>query len=184
MAISISCRFARIGLLERTCDAHDISVLIQWSDAQPRQSIRCYINKAKKNGQRLDILHPLLSWACTFKGWPCVYARSSLYLPTWHTTDRHRYAIYMAYRWRVVGGPKMYAFWDGPLSHRERSGSVVECLTRDRRAAGLSLTGVTALCPWARPNAGITQEDPSRRNWKIVDWNVKNQIKQNHYPMD
>ena len=32
------------------------------------------------------------------------------------------------------------------LSHfRERSGSVVECLTRDRRAAGSSLTGVTAL---------------------------------------
>ena len=28
---------------------------------------------------------------------------------------------------------------------RERSGSVVECLTRDREAAGLSLTGVTAL---------------------------------------
>ena len=32
----------------------------------------------------------------------------------------------------------------------ERSGSVVECLTRDRRAAGSSLTGVTALCPRAR----------------------------------
>ena len=30
---------------------------------------------------------------------------------------------------------------------RERSGSVVECLTRDQRAAGSSLTGVTALCP-------------------------------------
>ena len=29
--------------------------------------------------------------------------------------------------------------------NRERSGSVVECLTRDRRAAGSSLTGVTAL---------------------------------------
>ena len=28
---------------------------------------------------------------------------------------------------------------------RERSGSVVECLTRDRRAAGSSLTGITAL---------------------------------------
>ena len=28
---------------------------------------------------------------------------------------------------------------------RERSGSVVECLTRDRRAAGSSLTGVTGL---------------------------------------
>ena len=31
------------------------------------------------------------------------------------------------------------------LKLRERSGSVVECLTRDRRAAGSSLTGVTAL---------------------------------------
>ena len=29
----------------------------------------------------------------------------------------------------------------------ERSGSVEECLTRDRRAAGSSLTGVTVLCP-------------------------------------
>ena len=28
-----------------------------------------------------------------------------------------------------------------------RSGSVVECLTRDPRVAGSSLTGVTALCP-------------------------------------
>ena len=32
----------------------------------------------------------------------------------------------------------------------ERSGSVIECLTRDQGAAGSSLTGVTALCPWAR----------------------------------
>ena len=35
-----------------------------------------------------------------------------------------------------------------PYNHnlsRERSGSVVECLTRDRRAAGSSLTSVTAL---------------------------------------
>ena len=32
-----------------------------------------------------------------------------------------------------------------PPFFRERSGSVVECLTRDRRAAGWSLTGVTAL---------------------------------------
>ena len=30
---------------------------------------------------------------------------------------------------------------------REPSGSLVECLTRDRRVAGSSLTGVTALCP-------------------------------------
>ena len=33
------------------------------------------------------------------------------------------------------------------LHQWERSGSVVECLTRDRRAVGSSLTGVTALCP-------------------------------------
>ena len=33
------------------------------------------------------------------------------------------------------------------IVYRERSGSVVECLTRDRRAAGSSLTGITALCP-------------------------------------
>ena len=31
------------------------------------------------------------------------------------------------------------------LMSRERSGSVVECLTRDRGAAGSSLTGVTVL---------------------------------------
>ena len=32
----------------------------------------------------------------------------------------------------------------------ERSGSVVECLTRDWGAADSSLIGITALCPWAR----------------------------------
>ena len=33
---------------------------------------------------------------------------------------------------------------------KERSCSVVECLTQDRGVAGLSLTGVTASCPLAR----------------------------------
>ena len=33
------------------------------------------------------------------------------------------------------------------LNLRERCGSVVECLTQDRRAAGWSLMGVTLLCP-------------------------------------
>ena len=37
--------------------------------------------------------------------------------------------------------------WNSIGNSRERSGSVVECLTRDRRAAGSSLTGVTVLCP-------------------------------------
>ena len=36
-------------------------------------------------------------------------------------------------------------FWLRNKKIKERSGSVVECLTRDRKAAGLSLTGVTAL---------------------------------------
>ena len=38
-------------------------------------------------------------------------------------------------------------FWKNlfTIHLRERSGSVVECLTRDRRAAGSSLTSVTAL---------------------------------------
>ena len=35
---------------------------------------------------------------------------------------------------------------------RERSGSLIECLTRDRVAAGSSLTGITVLCPSARHN--------------------------------
>ena len=33
---------------------------------------------------------------------------------------------------------------------RELSGSVVECLIQDRGFAGLSLTGVTTFCHWAR----------------------------------
>ena len=38
----------------------------------------------------------------------------------------------------------VYTFIDFDLN-RERSGSVVECLTRDQEAGGSSLTGVTAL---------------------------------------
>ena len=34
----------------------------------------------------------------------------------------------------------------GLRGHSEHGGSVVECLTRDRGAVGLSLTGVTVLC--------------------------------------
>ena len=41
----------------------------------------------------------------------------------------------------------MYCLMVSQHLNRERSGSVVECLTRDRRAAGSSLTGVTVLCP-------------------------------------
>ena len=53
--------------------------------------------------------------------------------------------------------------------NRERSGSVVECFTRDRGVAGSSLTGVTAL--WflskthlSKLSTGSTQEDSSLFN--------------------
>ena len=38
-------------------------------------------------------------------------------------------------------------FFSNKMLVRERSGSVVECLTRDPGAVGLSITSVTALCP-------------------------------------
>ena len=41
-------------------------------------------------------------------------------------------------------------FKDFSRTSRERSGSVVECLTRDRRAAGSSLTASLRCGPWAR----------------------------------
>ena len=33
------------------------------------------------------------------------------------------------------------------INSREHGGSVAECLTRECRATGMSLTGITALCP-------------------------------------
>ena len=61
-----------------------------------------------------------------------------------------------------------------PTINWERSGSVVECLTRDRGAAGSSLTGVTALLSLSKTHlsklsTGSTQEDPPLINLKIVD---------------
>ena len=58
----------------------------------------------------------------------------------------------------------------------------------DSRPRGCGLephTGVTVLCPWARHinpqlSTGSTQEEPSGPNWKIVDWHVKNQMKENY----
>ena len=54
--------------------------------------------------------------------------------------------------WRQQCGTQCsQLFWKGITCwHWERSGSVVECLTQDRGAAGVSLTCVTVLCAWAR----------------------------------
>ena len=59
------------------------------------------------------------------------------------------------------------------MSMRERSGSVVECLTRDRRATGSSLTGVTALWSLSKTHlsqlsTGSTQEEPSRITERLL----------------
>ena len=56
----------------------------------------------------------------------------------------------------------------------ERSGSEVEGLTRDRRAAGLSLTDVTALWSLNKTHLSLlstrsTQEESSLYNLKSVD---------------
>ena len=67
----------------------------------------------------------------------------------------------------------------------ERGGSGVECRTPEREVGGSKPTA-TMLCPWARHFTPrkywlITQEAvaPSRHDWKIVDWDVKPQHKQN-----
>ena len=72
---------------------------------------------------------------------------------------------------------------------RERSDSVVECLNQDPGVGGSSLTGVTAICPWARqinPSLVLVQPRKARlgNTEKIVDWDVKNQIKQTHMHKD
>ena len=54
------------------------------------------------------------------------------------------------------------------LLKRERSGSVVECLTQDQRAGGLSLTGVTAsLSKTINPNLVLVQ--PRKTNPFITE---------------
>ena len=66
------------------------------------------------------------------------------------------------------------------LHLRDGNGSVVECLSQDRGVASSSLT---LLCLWARHInpclvLSSTQEDPSWHNWKTVDLDTTNQIKQ------
>ena len=65
------------------------------------------------------------------------------------------------------------------------SGSVVECLTRDRRDAGSSLTSVTALWSLSKTHlsylsTGSTQEDPSHITERLLSGRKEsNQTKNN-----
>ena len=63
-----------------------------------------------------------------------VYLSRKIVLVLANSVDPNEMTYYVAFRLGLHYSPK----W-------ECSGSVVECLTRDRRAAGSSLTGVTAL---------------------------------------
>ena len=64
--------------------------------------------------------------------------------------------------------------------YRDRSGSVVECLTCDQRFEPHRRHCIVSLSKthlfWL--STGPTQENLSWHNWKIVDWDVKNQNKQ------
>ena len=69
----------------------------------------------------------------------------------------------------------------------ERGCSVVECRTPEREDGGSKPTAAV-LCPWARHFTPrkywlMTQEAvaPSRHDWKIVDWDVKPQHKNDNY---
>ena len=48
------------------------------------------------------------------------------------------------------------------IKDRERSGSVVECFTRDRGASGLSLTGVTVLSLSKNINPSLVLVQPRK----------------------
>ena len=63
----------------------------------------------------------------------------------------------------------------------EPSGSVIECLYQER---GVMRDSVVSFSKTYKSllSTGSTQEDRSRHNWKIVDWDVKNQIKQTNQP--
>ena len=61
-----------------------------------------------------------------------------------NSADPDEMLHHAAFHLGLHGLPK-YLFAGIQNEKEERSGSVVECLTRDRGAAGLGLTGVTAL---------------------------------------
>ena len=95
----------------------------------------------------------------------------------YETVDSDQLA-YLELHFFLLAGPDSTLFYTGV--YEECCGSVVDCLTQDRGVASSSFTRGTALCPWARHFIlclALAQEDQSRHDWKIVDWDIKNQIK-------
>ena len=129
-------------------------------------------------------------------GWPCdqlllFMLKHGNFIAGTHRDSRvhskHGKAICLAtllFRlyWSAYFTLKYLFIYPPQRSYRERSGSVVECLTRDKGAAGSSLTGVTVLCPLARHiNPSLVLLQPRKTRPYITEncwWDVKNQIKQ------
>ena len=119
------------------------------------------VRKPPKTGLltlRLKYFNPFINWS--FASVQVVLSDSQ---NNWscHTGPLNTYFSCMSQQIQIF---TFYSQWDILLSCwpfisssidfrfmcRVRSGSVVECLTRDRGDVGSSLTDVTAVCPWAR----------------------------------
>ena len=106
---------------------------------------------------------------------------SNSFLGTWQMLMHEKLCDLYSWQWLEMCFHYLYnsiLFW-------ERGGSVVECRTPEREVGG-SIPTAAVLCSWARHFTPrkywlITQEAvaPSRHDWKIVDWDVKPQHKQN-----
>ena len=95
-------------------------------------SIVCMYSTARPFGEYIQCILGLILFINNF-------------LPFWHSGQ-----LSSAFSHLFMNLNSLYCKQYGPksdCSKRERSGLVVECLTRDREAAGLSLTRVTVLCP-------------------------------------
>ena len=85
---------------------------------------------------------------------------------------------------------KYTSFFIGLQRVKQRLGSVVECLTRDRGDAGSSFIEGTAFCPLARHfilclvMVQPRKTHPDMSDSKNVDWDVKNQIQQTNKSRD
>ena len=105
--------------------------------------------------------HSIPYWATTWENQQCGPASQE-------DSDKPRHQLSLI-RVFVIHTKKVFVLSAGwaHSDDSEYSGSVVECLTRDRGTAGSSLNGVTVLCPWARhmaPCLVLVQPRKTRRD--------------------
>ena len=77
-----------------------------------------------------------------------------------------------------LNGTKQMWLWQTSVTiaswHRGLRGRVLDSRPRGHRFRRHCVVSLSLVL------VGLTQEDLSRHNWKIVDWDVKNQVKQKH----